>query len=62
MLRRAVTAATLNALLDTADPEDSVLEKDRQAWKEELKTLLEAAKKDHALSADERGWLKELGG
>ena len=60
--RRAATAATLKALLDTADPKDATLEKDRQAWKAELKTLLETIKKNHALSAKEKTWLTELDG
>lgn len=60
--RKAATAATLKALLDTADPKDAALEKDKQAWRAELKTLLETIKKNHALSADEKAWLKELGG
>jgi len=57
---RSATIETLKALLDATDANDSDLTQSRRAWQTEFKTLLEEARADHALNAEQKAWLKQL--
>lgn len=57
---RSATAKTLKTLLDATDANEPTLKNEREGWQTEFKTLLEAARASHALSAEEKAWLKQI--
>ena len=57
---RAATAKTLKTLLDETAANEPTLKNEREGWQTEFKTLLEAARAGHALSAEEKAWLKQI--
>ncbi len=56
----ATLAETLHYLLEATEG-DKALEKERQAWKTELKTLLESLESRHTINHREQEWKKDLG-